>query len=85
MNRSSHYYQAEKTPDSNKIKTRITQLFEEIPIYGSAKVHQPTREFMKQDVAKYIKYYNLDRLHSANDSMTPANFENSQIKVSCLG
>jgi len=26
------------------------------------KVHHPTREFMKQDVAKYIKYYNLDRL-----------------------
>ncbi len=49
------------------------------------KVHQPTREFMKQDVAKYIKYYNLDRLHSANGSMTPANFENSQVNVSCLG
>jgi len=49
------------------------------------KVYQPTCEFMKQDVAKYIKYYNLDRLHTANDGMTPTNFENSQIKVSCLG
>jgi len=49
------------------------------------KVHQPTSEFMKQDVANYIKYYNLDRLHSANGSMTPANFENSQVNVSCLG
>lgn len=49
------------------------------------KVHQPTREFMKQDVANYIKYYNLDRLHSANGRLSPVNFENSQIKVSCLG
>lgn len=45
------------------------------------KVHQPTCEFMKQDVAKYIKYYNLDRLHTANGSMTPANFESSQKSV----
>jgi len=48
------------------------------------KAHQPTREFMKQDV-KYIKYYNLDRLHTANSSMQPANFESSQRKVSCFG
>ena len=40
---------------------------------------------MKQVVAKYIKYYKLDRLHTANEGMTPANFENYQRKVSCLG
>ena len=45
------------------------------------KVYQSTREFMKQDVANYIKYYNLDRLHSANGSLSPINFESSQIKV----
>nr|HIL76225.1 IS3 family transposase [Rhodospirillales bacterium] len=49
------------------------------------KMYQPTREFMKQDVVNYIKYYNLDRLHSANGSLSPINFENSQIKVSGLG
>ncbi len=49
------------------------------------KVYQSTREVMKQDVANYIKYYNLDRLHSANGSLSPVNFENSQLKVSCLG
>ena len=49
------------------------------------KVYQPTREFMKQDVANYIKYYNLGQLHSANGSLSPINFENSQIKVSGLG
>jgi len=40
---------------------------------------------MKQDVANYIKYYNLDRLHSANGGMSPINFENSQINEFCLG
>jgi len=49
------------------------------------KVHQPTREHMKQDVSAYIKYYNLQRLHTSNRDMSPINFENSQIKVSCLG
>ena len=48
------------------------------------KVHQPTREHMKQDVSAYIKYYNLQRLHTSNRDMSPINFENSQIKVSCL-
>lgn len=39
------------------------------------KVHQPTRKQMKKDVAAYIKYYNLDRLHSANDDLTPIQYE----------
>lgn len=49
------------------------------------KVHQPSREFMKNDVAAYIRYYNLDRLHTSNGDMSPVQFENSQIKVSGLG
>ncbi|MCU8058403.1 integrase core domain-containing protein, partial [Shewanella sp. SM34] len=49
------------------------------------KVNQPTREFMKQDVTAYMKYYNLERLHSANDDLSPVEFENSQVKVSSLG
>jgi len=46
------------------------------------KVHQPTREHMKKDVAAYIKHYNLERLHSANGDMSPVNYENSLRKVS---
>jgi putative transposase len=46
------------------------------------KVAQPTREHMKADVAAYIRYYNLDRLHTANGGVSPINFENAQIKVS---
>ena len=49
------------------------------------KVHQPTRELMKQDVAAYIKYYNLDRLHTSNGDMSPVQYERPQIKVSGLG
>jgi putative transposase len=48
------------------------------------KVAQPTREHMEQDVAAYMKYYNLDRLHTANGNRSPINFENSQKKVSGL-
>lgn len=46
------------------------------------KVAQPTRDFMKTDVAAYIRYYNLDRLHTANGGVSPINFENAQLKVS---
>ena len=49
------------------------------------KVHQPTRDFMKQDVAAYMRYYNLDRLHSSNGDQSPIEFENSQKKVSGEG
>ena len=40
------------------------------------KVHQPTRQHMTKDVAAYIKYYNLNRLHSSNDDLSPVQFEN---------
>lgn len=49
------------------------------------KVHQPTRTFMKQDVAAYMKYYNFERLHTPNGDMSPINYENSLINVSSLG
>ena len=49
------------------------------------KIAQPTREHMKKDVAAYMRYYNQERFHSSNGDMSPVNFENSQIKVSCLG
>lgn len=46
------------------------------------KIAQPTREHMKQDVANYMKYYNHDRLHTANGDMSPIKYEISQKKVS---
>lgn len=48
------------------------------------KVHQPSRSQMKDDVASYMKYYNFDRLHSANESMSPIDYENSLKNVSAF-
>ena len=39
------------------------------------KVHQPTRAHMRQDVEAYMKYYNLDRLHSSNGDLSPIEYE----------
>jgi len=35
------------------------------------KIAQPTREHMRNDVAAYMRYYNLVRLHSANGDQSP--------------
>jgi len=49
------------------------------------KVVQPTREYMKKDVAAYMRYYNLERLHTTNGDQSPINYENSLKKVSGKG
>ena len=47
------------------------------------KVPQPTREHMNNDVTAYMRYYNLERLHTANGDLTPIEYEqNSLRKVS---
>ncbi|CAM3258111.1 Integrase catalytic domain-containing protein [Vibrio neptunius] len=46
------------------------------------KVHQLTREHMKEDVSAYMRYCNLERLHSANNDMSLVNYEKSLKKVS---
>ena len=46
------------------------------------KIPQPTRKNMQQDVAEYMKYYNLERLHTANGDQSPISYENSLRKVS---
>ncbi|WP_176227911.1 IS3 family transposase [Cedecea sp. NFIX57] len=46
-------------------------------------VPQATRAYMKQDVATYIRYYNLDRNHTANGEISPVRYEQmSDKKVS---
>ena len=47
------------------------------------KVPQPTRKQMKNDVTAYMRYYNLERLHTANGDLSPMEYEqNSLRKVS---
>ncbi len=48
------------------------------------KIAQPTREHMEKDVAAYMRYYNLERLHSTIGDQSPINYENSLKKVSGL-
>lgn len=44
VSRSSHYYQAKHNENKAKIKAEIADIFEEVPIYGAAKVHQQLLE-----------------------------------------
>lgn len=46
------------------------------------KVYHLTRQGMKQDVEQYIRYYNHERLHSANGDLAPVEFEMSKLNVS---
>lgn len=49
------------------------------------RVPQPTRAGMKQDVADYIRYYNLDRGHTSNGGISPVRYEHESFrKVSGL-
>ena len=41
---------------------------------------QPTRKLMRNDVAEYIKNYNLERLHSANGDQSPIEYEVQEVK-----
>lgn len=46
------------------------------------KVNHPTHESMIQDVTAYMRYYNLERLHTANGDMSPIEYENCKTNVS---
>ena len=45
INRSSLYYQKRVNVTKDKIKNKIVEIFEEIPIYGARKVHQQLLEY----------------------------------------
>lgn len=42
------------------------------------KIHQPTREHLRQDVTEYMRYYNTERLHSSNGDLSPVQYENNR-------
>lgn len=41
-----------------------------------------TREGMKRDVEEYLRYYNLERLHTTLGDLAPINYEIIQSRVS---
>jgi len=63
INRSSYYYQAKDNATKECIKRKIVDIFEEVPIYGAAKVHQQLLEDGVQvslnTVASYRQELNL--------------------------
>lgn len=48
------------------------------------KVPMHSRKSMKKDVGLYMKYYNSDRLHSANDDLSPAAYERRHLQQEAL-
>ncbi len=48
------------------------------------KMAQPTHEHMRKAVAAYMRYYNLERLHSAKGDQPPVNDEKPLKKMSGL-
>ena len=46
------------------------------------KISLPTRGHMEKDVAAYMRYYTLERLHTTNGAQSPINYEHSLRKVS---
>lgn len=48
------------------------------------KVPMQNRRAMKKDVGLYMKYYNNDRLHTANDDLSPAAYERQFLQQEAL-
>ncbi len=46
------------------------------------KIPQPTRDGMKKDVTAYMRYYNLERLHSSNGNLSPVAYESRYLGAS---
>ena len=46
------------------------------------KIAQPAREHMKKDIAAYMRYDNLVRLHTEKGDQSPIHYEKSLKKVS---
>ena len=44
------------------------------------KVPQLTRAHMRNDVMAYMRYYNLERLHTANGDESPVEYEQSSLR-----
>ncbi len=62
----------------------VERFFESLKHDWIFKIAQPTREHMRKDVAAYMRYYNLERLHTENGDQSPINYENSLKKMSGL-
>ncbi|CDH06978.1 transposase [Xenorhabdus bovienii str. oregonense] len=53
-----------------------------VPQAAETKTHHENQAEMKKDVLDYLHYYNLTRLHTANNDLTPVEYEMAFVKVS---
>lgn len=60
----------------------VERVFDSLKHDWILKQHQPTREHIEKDVAAFMKHYNIERLHMANNELSSINYENSLKHVS---
>ncbi|CAG9297082.1 IS3 family transposase ISSde6 [Celerinatantimonas diazotrophica] len=58
----------------------VERFFDSLKHDWLLKVPQLTREHMRADVTAYMRYYNLERLHTANGNLSPVEYEHNSLR-----
>nr|WP_108721498.1 IS3 family transposase [Vitreoscilla massiliensis] len=61
----------------------VERFFGSLKYEGLGHTTSMNESVVKQEITQFIHYYNFKRPHTANNGMSPLEYENSQIKVSC--
>ena len=61
----------------------VERFFGSLKYEGLGHTASISESAVKQEITQFIRYYNFKRPHTANNGMSPLEYENSQIKVSC--
>ena len=61
----------------------VERFFSSLKYEGLGNTANMSESAVKQEITQFIRYYNFKRPHTANNGMSPLEYENSQIKVSC--
>ena len=86
--RRSVFYRTHKRALSNLVhghqatSTVVERFFGSLKHEGLGHTATMNEDAVKQEITQFIHYYNFKRPHTANNGMSPLEFENSQIKMS---
>ena len=61
----------------------VERFFGSLKYEGLGHTASMSESAVKQEITQFIRYYNFKRPHRVNNGMSPLEYENSQIKVSC--
>ena len=61
----------------------VERFFGSLKYEGLGHTASMNESVVKQEITQFIRYYNFKRPHTANNGMSPLEYENSQVKVSC--